>query len=107
LSFDIVANTASFTYENGKVSNVASIEMLLEDEIQVFPNPATNFITLKNAVNSTISIIGLNGIEIFNQYNDLNTLNIPLGNNVQRGIYFLRVIDDFGREIATKKIILE
>lgn len=107
LSFDIVANTASFTYENGKVSNVASIEMLLEDEIQVFPNPATNFITLKNAVNSTISIIGLNGIEIFNQHNDLNTLNIPLGNNVQRGIYFLRIIDDFGREIATKKIVLE
>ncbi len=107
LSFDIVANTASFTYENGKVSNVASLEMLLEDEIQVFPNPATNFITLKNAVNSTISIIGLNGIEIFNQHNDLNTLNIPLGNNVQRGIYFLRIIDDFGKEIATKKIVLE
>jgi uncharacterized ubiquitin-like protein YukD len=82
------------------VSEVSGLQTIEEQiEIEIFPNPANDFITCKNKSNSLIQelkIIDISGrtIKIFNKP-DLLSEGIKLDiQNIDKGVYFISLISD-------------
>lgn len=81
------------TNKNEEVSN----------KFQVYPNPVTDNLNIKSNNNQKINAIILsdtNGREIINQTNNLEKINL---NEIQKGIYFLKINTD--NSSFSKKII--
>ncbi|MBP9186840.1 MAG: T9SS type A sorting domain-containing protein [Bacteroidia bacterium] len=103
---NIVFNKTKLTSSTGIINIGKEV-----NNLTVYPNPATNNITvLFNATNnmSTISILDISGRVVksinINQTTDFNTHQINL-NDVQKGIYFLQVLN--GNSSSIQKIIIQ
>jgi len=83
------------------VGNISEIT----NNIQIYPNPASDFINIKtkNYDKTKISIFNISGELLINKYFINNTkLDIK---NLKKGIYFIKIETD--KEIITKKLIKE
>ncbi len=65
-------------------------DVLLENNISIYPNPTKNRINITNVLNANISISDLNGKVIFRKENCLETEKINF-NNSNQGIYFIKI----------------
>lgn len=93
-----------YAYKMG--SNVSTF-FRTDDEIAVFPNPASNYIDVHYSSNSdvkTISIYNLIG-KVVNVYKvtDKNSARCQFTNDMPSGIYLIRISDSKGKVIATRK----
>ena len=81
---------------------ITSIEnKLIEGNINIYPNPATNTLFINNLPeNSNIKIYDVLGNEVIIQQNSSNSFSIS---NLQNGIYVLKVENENG--VFTKKFI--
>ncbi len=73
------------------------------DEFQIFPNPASNIITIVSAENSRIEVLDIQGqiIRSLNSKSSTSTLDVS---RLPKGIYFVRVT---GENISgTKKLVI-
>ncbi len=85
----------------GLLSTNNSLE--IANKFQVYPNPANDFLIIKNNENLKINalvITDINGREIINQTNNFEKMNV---NELQKGIYLLKIDSESG--IFIKKII--
>lgn len=75
-----------------------------ENPLQVYPNPATDFITLHPIPEnlSEIYIYDINGRMIHSQKDDFSNIDIS---NLPSGLYFLKLFDDSGKIQQLKFII--
>lgn len=70
--------------------------------VDIYPNPADNYLTIETQQKAGIEILSAGGQMIMTTYNIENktTINIE---NLAKGVYFIRVITK--REVITKKVI--
>ncbi len=75
-------------------SSPLSIDENLLNNVNVYPNPVTNELTIKTTLdleNSVIAIFDVQGKKVFNSFFESNTLAVE---NLENGIYFLRIIQN-------------
>jgi len=82
----------------------ASINKIDMKEIYVYPKPANDIITIKNAMNSNVKIIDLQGRTIATQFCSDDNMQIDVS-YLSKGIYFVQIV--FGNSIKIEKIIIE
>ncbi len=84
----------------------SSVSEISPEELRIYPNPAGNFIHLDFNKNSektySAEIFNLQGKRVFyRQHIEQNTLNIQ---NLQKGIYFIRISDNQSKTYSSKFI---
>ena len=85
----------------GGESSTSSTENY-QQSVLIYPNPAINFLQIKNEyINSTISIFDLLG----NSYNFIKNGNKLDVSALNRGVYIIQFVQ--GQEIITQKLIIE
>ncbi len=75
-------------------SSPLSLNENLLSNVNVFPNPVTNELTIKttlNLENSVIAIFDIQGKKVFNSFFESNTIDVE---TLETGIYFLRIIQN-------------
>lgn len=72
--------------------------------LEIYPNPANNYLTIELQQKSEIEILNPHGQIIMTTNNKDNKATINL-ENLSNGVYFLRVKTN--KEVITKKIIKE
>ena len=87
----------------------ASAETHQVASIEVYPNPARDFINIKLPGGTQpdrfgIEIYSLQGSLIYRQFQDQSTINVS---SIQPGIYIMRVTTDQSAAFTTKLIISE
>ena len=82
---------AYFCIDDINVSEITNInEISYTQNIKIYPNPATNFVNIKNAENATIEIYNLQGKLISTKQTVSNIERIDLS-YLQTGVYIVRV----------------
>jgi hypothetical protein len=89
------------------VSGVVGLEDELSEKVNVFPNPASDYITIiipQALRNSSVQIVDLRGLVISSDLVDgKENMNISIG-QLPRGLYFLQIVDP--QFIISSKIIV-
>lgn len=91
---------------NEALTNVFETKKTKESILNIFPNPASNFVTIKSKKNDlNISLFNTLGIEInsFKMTNKEQILNVS---ELQSGIYFIQFKDDNGI-MNTERLIIK
>ena len=91
-------------YSSCYLNNTEIVEVH-NPKIQVYPNPTSGKINIRNSENlkiESISIIDLNGQNLLEFENDINELDLS---GFSKGIYLLKLT--YGNEIIIKKIVIE
>ena len=91
----------------GKLTWPASAETHPETTIEIYPNPARDYINIKwppglQADRFNVQIYSLQGSLIYRQYQDHPQINVS---SIQPGIYILQVNTDHSATYTTKLII--
>ncbi|MDE1192742.1 MAG: T9SS type A sorting domain-containing protein [Arachidicoccus sp.] len=88
---------------NSEISPTAAINVIgLTETVSVYPNPASNYLSLSNvSAGSIIKIINLNGRSVLNTLYNSAAINIC---SLPSGIYFIQISDN-NRKINTFKFI--
>lgn len=74
-------------------------------QINIFPNPASDFIQIQNELNIQIELYNLSGTQLLNiQTKNNETIDVS---NLASGIYFLKIKDMETQLINTKKIMIQ
>lgn len=96
--------TSSFTVNVSK--KLTGLTEILKDNIQIYPNPTKDLISIKNIGNSNyhFQIHDLNGKMI--HQNEINNETISLKSFVEEGIYFISILNENEELIKKSKIIL-
>jgi hypothetical protein len=76
-------------------------------KIEIFPNPTSTMLTIKNAEEKIISLFGINGVEVYRYFNTKNIHEIVLNEITNKGIYFLQISNKNGSNQQINKIIIE
>lgn len=81
-------------------------ELMLNDEIRIYPNPSRGSITIENAEHTLlkVSLMSLSGKEI--QSWEVSGLSEQLNLNARTGFYILKIQNENGSSVS-RKIILE
>lgn len=104
----IITPPADTCFVSAEVTGVRNIALNSGNFI-VYPNPAHNNFTLEGALqtNGQMQLYDLNGQLIFNQ----NLASGPVHelvntSNYGGGIYLLRIMDDSGQQLSSKKVVI-
>ncbi len=84
-----INSTDSTDYYNW-AHGITNITNISENNYTVFPNPATEHITIKNVSNENVQVLDITGKTIYNSVSNENDLTISL-EKFQTGIYFVKV----------------
>ena len=84
-----------------QVTRLVSINEFAQDEVAVYPNPASDVINVANAENAQVSVFDMTGKVVANIENASANQEID-ASNFAKGLYIVRVVD--GNNIVTKKI---
>lgn len=93
---------------NGDMYCSSVKERDLEQNLDVFPNPFTQNAALhlkKSLKNGTITLLNTFGQQVFKQSNICGNQIFLLRNNLNAGVYIIRIIDE-GKLIASKRIVI-
>jgi len=82
----------------------AGIKNINIKKVSIYPNPANDAITIKNAKNAYIKIIDLQGRVLVSDYCSDNNIQFDVS-YLSKGVYFVQIM--FKNSIKTKKIIIE
>ncbi len=91
--------------ETFEYSAIRSVKIEGTVQVNMFPNPATNYVTInaKDNTSRTAQLITLNG-QVIKQINGNGTINIQL-TDCKAGNYFVRVVDAYGAAQTFKLMI--
>ncbi len=98
---DANGNTITATVS---VDIITDIAKSIEENINIYPNPAKEKLTISNIYNSDITITSISGQTIFNKENcnNIETIDVTQFN---KGVYLLKIINE--QFIISKKIIIK
>jgi hypothetical protein len=104
-TMDVVANTQEKSLAYGGA--LSTLEFNKEILI-VYPNPTKDVVTIKNAHGNKLRIIDVEGKELFlsKQINSIH-LDLNMKSFTSSGVYIFQILDEKGRMIESKKVILE
>ncbi len=96
----------NFNYIEIKEESQTNIGNVTANEINIYPNPASNemFIKPDNFRHNKVEIIDMIGNIVFSRSTD-NEPTIQLGMNLPNGIYFVKISNE--KQFQLKKIIIE
>lgn len=77
-------------------------ENTLANEIQIFPNPASNQLNITHALNKKVEVININGQVVYSQ-NSMAEVAVISIDDLAAGLYIIRLSDE--KNIITKKLI--
>ncbi len=81
----------------------ASIGNISESNINIFPNPANEFISINSTTElQSFEIVDLTGKVVFSDYLTNSQINV---NNIENGVYFIKLYDNKG-VAKTEKLII-
>lgn len=107
-STTLASSNGQFTSQQTKpfCITTAGIEKLPENDIEIFPNPTSNYITVKSKTNnllSNIKLFDVVGQELLN-FSNINSSDLTVDlSNFTKGNYILSITNS-KNEIVTKKI---
>lgn len=102
----VISNTVD---KNGKIINVASLEDKLTKIVsfRIFPNPNQGVFNIENVQPNTIfSLFDLNGRKVHEQISTNTSLEVTLGQHINKGIYFLQATYQ-GNILGLEKLVIE
>jgi hypothetical protein len=102
----VISNTVD---KNGKIINVASLEDKLTKIVsfRIFPNPNQGVFNIENVQPNTIfSLFDLNGRKVHEQISTNTSLEVTLGQHINKGIYFLQASYQ-GNILGLEKLVIE
>jgi len=102
----VISNTVD---KNGKIINVASFEDKLTKIVsfRIFPNPNQGVFNIENVQPNTIfSLFDLNGRKVHEQISTNTSLEVTLGQHINKGIYFLQASYQ-GNILGLEKLVIE
>ena len=102
----VISNTVD---KNGKIINVVGLEDNLTNSntFRIFPNPNLGVFIIENVQPNTIfSLFDLTGHKVYEQISTNTSLEVTLGQEVKKGIYFLQVTLQ-GNLVGSEKIVIE
>jgi len=94
-------------------NNAVSVsEAKSNNQFIIFPNPAHSEINISienntNSVGYEINIVNILGVTFYNTFTNQHQLQINENDIGGNGVYFINIIDSFGKVVTTKKIILQ
>ncbi|HNW70260.1 MAG TPA: T9SS type A sorting domain-containing protein [Bacteroidales bacterium] len=83
------------------ISFITNIDANTNDNISVFPNPANDYITITNALNSDIMVYDIFGKLVMSEHNNDNNFQLNVS-ELAKGNYIMKIIN--GSNISTRKI---
>lgn len=97
---------------NGGVLVLSNKSNAFNNSIAIYPNPATDYITVNfgnvaNLQGNQIKVINILGQEVFSQNVNTREYVIPVNNLSRNSMYFVKVQDEKGNVLNTKKIIIK
>ncbi|MDI9320850.1 MAG: T9SS type A sorting domain-containing protein [Phycisphaerales bacterium] len=96
------------TFVAYKTSTGISSSMLQDNEVAIFPNPASNYIDVTYNASSDVKTIALYNLigKVVSVYKvtDKNSARCEFSADMPSGIYVVRIADSKGNVIATRKI---
>ena len=102
----VISNTVD---KNGKIINVLGLEDNLTNSnpFRIFPNPNLGVFIIENVQPNTIfSLFDLTGHKVYEQISTNTSLEVTLGQEVKKGIYFLQATLQ-GNLVGSEKIVIE
>jgi len=99
-SFPVNGTVYRFSPSSTGISKIQSVS-----SIKVYPNPATDFITIENAYGSSVIILNTLGQVAYSSpiWQDIQTISIK---HLSVGVYFLQVVNKDGSK-ETRKVLKE
>ena len=84
----------------------------VNNSIAIYPNPATDYITVDfgnvaNLQGNQIKVINILGQEVFSQNVNTREYTIPVNNLSRNSLYFVKVQGEKGNVLNTKKIVVK
>ena len=76
-----------------------SIKDNIKNRISIYPNPASDFISVKGIENATVTVFDMTGKELITSNNCNETTKINI-NNLSRGVYFVCVENEGDKTVA-------
>jgi len=88
------------------VNEKLSIEKLNHGQIQIFPNPSNDYITIKTDINTitSVSITDTYGKVVLNTQNFTEKIKVK---ELTPGVYFIHCLDKELNHLYTEKVIVE
>lgn len=96
-------NSSKEIYQSAESDIAAGINETSESFVSVYPNPATESITIANAANSDISLFDIYG-KLVMSVNNIDNNFILNVTDLSKGTYIMKIIN--GENITSKKITL-
>lgn len=101
---------SNFNYDEGLVfledcASAGIVEFNSKDELNIFPNPATNNITLNNlTIGSTLLITDMTGKTVLKTLVSSSEMNLDV-NNLNNGVYFVQLVNNSEITAANKLVV--
>jgi len=101
-------NIIDSKFNNGVTTGIKTDELI--SSFNVYPNPASGSFTVSFTstvpVNAEISLVNINGQEVYsNHVSNVTAHTETIGNQLSKGIYFLRVNN--GQEVKVQKVVVQ
>jgi hypothetical protein len=106
ISFKNIKGCATTITHLFLISENLSLEKLTREQIQIFPNPSNDYITIKTDLNgiSSFSMTDTYGKVVVDSKNFTNKINLK---DLTSGIYFIHFFDKELNPLYTEKVIVE
>ena len=107
LGFDPNNSTTYNDFWEYSTKNISALNLKDLTNLSIYPNPTTDILHIHSPNQyNLIQIKDLNGREIYNQFHLSGNIDIVLRNDINKGIYFVSVLDEFNVVIKTEKIVV-
>lgn len=83
----------------------AGIVTMKTNDVQMFPNPSSDILTIKNAQGKNIQIIDLYGKVLFSQEQLNNMTELHLASFLTSGVYMVNISEVSGELISSSKLV--
>jgi len=112
---DSIYFTISFSNNKGCTTTIThvflineklALQKLTNEQIQIFPNPSKDYITIKTDINTinSVSIIDTYGKVVLNTQNFTEKIKVK---DLTPGIYFIHCLDKDFNQLYSEKVIIE
>jgi uncharacterized protein (UPF0333 family) len=83
---------------NRDTTSAGSLPVTLRDHFELFPNPASDYITIRTTkFNNQVSIFNSAGTEVYSKTIRASDFTIPVNKIGKPGLYFIKVNNNPGR----------
>jgi hypothetical protein len=100
----LATTLATVCYNECSNCSTVTLNNMNKNEINIYPNPTSDFIIIENANGSSSSIYDINGRELYSSINTNDKQNIDIS-NFAKGLYFVKI--NKPNEVKMLRIIIK